>query len=123
MYFPFPVTSVTASINVISTSLRTFTVSCTANGGRALDITVTGPSGLVTSGPIVAVGNPQRRGSDSYIATTDTITGGRDGDTYRCTASNGVANDPTGDVMLRGDWLLSAHVRIIIAINFCYHPC
>ena len=105
--FPFPVNSVTASINVISVSPRTFTVTCTSNGGRALDITVTGPSGMVTTGDISAVGTPGRIGGDRFTATTNTITGGSNGDTYQCTASNGVATDPTGDVILRGDWLHS----------------
>ena len=97
----------TASINVISVSLRTFTVTCTSNGGRALDITVTGPSGMVvTTGDISAVGTPGRTGNDRFSVTTNTITGGSNGDTYQCTASNGAATDVTGDVMLRGDWLI-----------------
>ena len=105
IYFPFPVNSVDASINVISVSPRTFTVTCTSNGGRALDITVTGPSGMVTTGAISPVGTPGRIGNDRFSATTDTITGGSTGDIYQCTASNGVSTDVTGDIILRGDIL------------------
>ena len=78
-------------------------MSCYSIGGRALNLTVTGPNGMVTTGPIMAILTPTRYGVDSFIATTDTITGGSNGDTYRCTASNGVATDPIDDVVLKGD--------------------
>ena len=100
---PFPVLQLLGYITVISASLRTFTVSCIPIGGRALNITVTGPSGMVTTGNISAATEPGRRGRDAFIATTDTITGGNDRDTYHCTASNGVATDLTSDVVLRGN--------------------
>ena len=89
---------------MISASLKTFNVSCTSNGGRALNITVTGPSGeMVTTGPISPMGVPRRIGNDNFVAATDTLTGGSDGDTYLCTASNGVSTDPTDVVILQGD--------------------
>ena len=88
---------------MISALLRTFIVTCYSIGGRALNITVTGPNGMVTTGNISATNEPWRRGHDVFFATTDTITGGSNGDTYHCTSSNGVATDRTGDVVLRGD--------------------
>ena len=94
----------TISINVISVSLRRFTVTCTSNGGRALDITVTGPNGMVTTGAISAVGTPGRTGNDRFSATTNTITGVSNGDFYWCTASNGVATNRNNGVILRGDY-------------------
>ena len=104
LYAPFLVGSVSAVITVVSASLRTFTVSCISFGGRALNITVTGPSGMVTTGPITSVptSTPMGYGRDSFLATTETLTGGSNGDTYQCTASNGVATDPTDDVVLKG---------------------
>ena len=68
-------------------------------------MTVTGPSGMVTTGPIMSVPTsiPMGYGRDAFLATTDIITGGSNGDTYQCTASNGVATDPTDDVVLKGD--------------------
>ena len=48
--------------------------------------------------------DPQRIGDDEFSASTDVISGGRDGDIYQCTASNGVSSDPTNSVELRGGW-------------------
>ena len=78
---------------------------CTSIGGKALDMSVTGPNGMVTIGRVITIGAYQRIGSDAFSATTDTITGGSDRDTYNCTASNGVSTNPTDDVILRGDIL------------------
>ena len=58
-----------------------------------------GPGGQMTVGP---VGVPLGEGNDTYTATTSTISGGSDRDIYQCTASNGVASDPTSTVELRG---------------------
>ena len=87
---------------------------CTSFGGRALDISLTGPNGMVTTEPITQTGALQRMGGDTFSATTDTITGGSDGDTYSCTASNGVSTDPTDDVILRGDILCTCITDQII---------
>ena len=98
------VSSVSASIEVVSGRERTFKVQCTSSGGRALNMSVTGPAGFNSDlDNIQAVGTPQRMGNDSFSGNTDTIPGGSDGQSYQCTASNGVSTDPTGSVELRGD--------------------
>ena len=98
-----PVSSVTASIDVVS-GRRAFRVRCTSSGGRALSMSVTGPGGFSEDlDNIQAVDTPQRMGSDSFSDSTDIITGGSDGQVYECTASNGLSPDPTGSVELRGD--------------------
>ena len=84
----------------------TFRVRCTSTGGRTLSMTVDGP-GYSNEGPggqmtVEPVGVPLGEGNDTYTATTSTISGGSDRDIYQCTASNGVASDPTNTVDLRG---------------------
>ena len=64
---------------------------------------VTGPGGPYLNLNIQAVGTPQRKGSDSFFATTGIISGGSNGDTYRCVAVNGVSTPPTNSVQLRGN--------------------
>ena len=64
---------------------------------------VTGPGGPYSNLNIQAVGTPQRMGGDSFSATTGIISGGSNGDTYQCTASNGVSTPPTNSVQLRGN--------------------
>ena len=99
-----PVSSVTASIDVVSGRERMFRVRCTSSGGRALSMSVTGPGGFSEDlDNIQAVGTPQGMGDDSFTDTTDVISGGSDGQSYECTASNGVSSDPTDRVELRGD--------------------
>ena len=51
---------------------------------------------------VEAVGEPQRMGNDAYSATTSVISGGRNGDIYQCTASNGVTSNQTYSVKLKG---------------------
>ena len=98
------VSSVTASIMVISARDGEFRVQCRSTGGRALSMTVTGPDGYnsnITSS-IQPVGATDRTGSDEYSATTsDIITGGSDGDEYVCTATGSTSD--TGSVQLRGE--------------------
>ena len=99
-----PVSSVTASVDVESGRLGTFRVRCASSGGRALSMSVTGPGGFSEDlDNIQAVGTPQRRGSDSFSDSTVIISGGSDGQSYECRASNGVSSNPTGSVELRGD--------------------
>ena len=89
------------SIDVVSARERTFTVTCTSSGGTVLSSSLTGPGGLDLE--LQPVGTPQYRGQDTYSVTTDTLTGGSDGDTYHCTASNGVpAPVPSDSETLRG---------------------
>ena len=85
--------SVEVSIDVESAREGTFTVTCTSSGGTVLSSSLTGPGGLDLE--LQPEGTPQYMGQDTYRATTGTLTGGSDGDTYNCTASNGVPlSDP-----------------------------
>ena len=88
------------SIDVESAREGTFTVTCTSSGGTVLNSSLTGPGGLDLE--LQPVGTPQYRGQDIYSVTTGTRTGS-DGDTYHCTASNGVpAPEPSDTETLRG---------------------
>ena len=107
-----PVSSVTASIDVESGRLGTFRVRCTSSGGRALNMSVTGPGFSKDLDNIQAVGTPQRMGSDSFSDSTVIIPGGSDGQVYECTASNGVPPDPTDTVELRGDCWMYMHTHM-----------
>ena len=81
----------------------TYTVTCTTTGG-VLSGSLTGSGGvnIINFSP---VGTRNYRGQDIYAASTGTRTGGRDGDTYQCTATNGVpAPDGSGSATLRGTW-------------------
>ena len=70
-----------------------FRVHCTSTGGRGLNMSITGPHGVVYP-PITAVGTQRWMGNDSYSAYA-TLQGADDDSTYNCIASNGVssAND------------------------------
>ena len=109
-----PVSSVTASIDVVSGRLGTFRVRCTSSGGRALNMSVTGPGGFSEDlDNIQAVGTTQRMGSDRFSGSIDIIPpGGSDGQVYQCTASNGVPPDPTDTVELRGDCWMYMHTHM-----------
>ena len=100
-----------ATIEVVSGREGTFRVKCTSYGGRTFTMDVEGPgySGEEQDQMMVeAVGEPQRMGNDTYSATTSVISGGCNGDTYQCTASNGVAPNGTGNVILKGSSSRSA---------------
>ena len=78
---------------------------CTSFGGKTFTMTVKGPqysSEEQGQMMIETVGEPQRMGNDTYSATTSVISGGRNGDIYQCTASNGVAPNQTHSVELKG---------------------
>ena len=67
-------------------------------------MSVTGPDGFNSDlNNIQPVGDPQRIGDDEFSASTEVISGGRDGDIYQCTATNGVSSHPTGSTELRGN--------------------
>ena len=100
-----PVSSVKATIEVISGREGTFRVKCTSFGGKTFTMDVEGPGYSVEEQGqmrVEAVGDPQRMGNDTYSATTSVISGGCNGDTCHCTASNGAAPDQSHNVMLRG---------------------
>jgi len=95
---------VDVSIDVVSAREGTFTVTCTSSGGTVLSSSLTGPGDLDLE--LQPVGTPQYRGQDTYSVTTGTLNGGSDGDTYNCTASNGVplSNPISSDIeTLRGE--------------------
>ena len=103
-----PVSSVKAVIEVISGREGTFRVKCTSSGGKTFTMDVKGPE---YSGEeqgqmrVEAVGDPQRIGSDTYSAT---ISGGCNGNTYQCTASNEAAPDQNHTVELKGRELVDS---------------
>ena len=104
-YLDCVVSSVRATINVISGREGTFRVKCTSFGGNTTTMTVEGPQySSEEQGQMMveAVGEPQRMGNDTYSATTSVISGGRNSDIYQCTASNGVAPNQTHNVELKG---------------------
>ena len=100
-----PVETVKSTIEVISGRERTFRVKCTSSGGKTFTMDVDGPG---YSGEeqgqmrVEAVGEPHRKGNDTYSATTSVISGGCNEDTYQCTASNRAAPDQIHTVKLKG---------------------
>ena len=98
---PSPVSSVTATIEVLPEE-ASFIVRCTSTGGRALDMTVSGPRGSTTdiSSRIQPVGERRWLGSDQYTATTDLIPRGEHGDEYECNVTS--SRSQTGRVSVRG---------------------
>ena len=80
-----------------------FRVRCTSTGGRALDMTLSGPDGYSAdiSSRIQPDGDRRYLGSDVYTATTDVISGGRDGDVYQCNVTS--STSLTGSTTLRGN--------------------
>ena len=70
---------------------------------------VTGPGNFTSVlDNIQAVGTPQKMGNDSFLDTTDVISGKKDMDLYWCTASNGLPFTPRNSTTLRG-WVLSRY--------------
>ena len=80
-----------AVIEVVTEDI--FRVNCTSTGGRVLNMSVTGPHGVVYPlSNIQPVGTHQRwMGDDSYSAYA-TLQGADDGDIYNCMASNGASS-------------------------------
>ena len=76
---------------------------CISTGGRVLNMSITGPHGVVSalSNNIQAVGTQRWMGNDSYSAS-GSIAGADDGDTSNCTASNGVSSATSNIVEIRG---------------------
>ena len=102
LYSPPTVTAASVGINVVSARQGTHTVTCTTTGGIVLSGSLTVPGGMniINFSP---VGTPNYRGQDIYTASTGTRTGGSNGDTYQCTATNGVPSpDGSGSATLRG---------------------
>ena len=94
---------------MLSARQGTYTVTCTTTGGTVLSGSLTGP-GAVKIINFSPVGTRNYRGHDSYTASTNTRTGGSDGDTYQCTATNGVPTpDGSDNATLRGIILYQGH--------------
>ena len=89
-----------ATTEVISEREGTFRVKCISSGGKTFTIGYS----VEEQGQMMveAVGIPQRIGNDTYSATTSVISGGCNGDTYQCTASNRAAPDQLHNVVLKG---------------------
>ena len=97
---------VKATIDVVSQKEGTFRVKCTSFGGKTFTVTVEGPQYYSSEDQgqmmVEAVNEPQKKGNDTYSATTSVISGGCNGDIYQCTASNAVAPNQTQSVELKG---------------------
>ena len=91
----------TTSIEVLPEE-ASFRVRCTSTGGRALDMTVSGPRGSTAdiSSRIQPVGDRRWLGGDQYTATTDPIPRGEHGDEYECNVTS--SRSQTGRVSVRG---------------------
>ena len=75
---------------------------CISTGGRVLSMSITGPHGVVSAlSNTQAVGSHRWMGNDSYSAS-GSIAGEDDGDTFNCTASNGVSSATSNIVEIRG---------------------
>lgn len=85
-------------------------------------MTFDGPS-IHNLSSIESVGIPQRTGGDNFSVITNNISGGRDGDVYQCSASNGVSSDPTDSVQLRGTriilWMHTDMVTAFLFLSSC----
>ena len=106
-----PVLSVKSTIEVISGREGTFKVKCTSSGGKTSTMDVEGPGYSVEEQGqmrVEAVGAPLRIGNDTYSATTSVISGGCNGNTYQCTASNEAATDQNHTVELKGRELVDS---------------
>ena len=82
--------------------VQTEELHCISTGGRVLNMSITGPHGVVSAlSNIQAVGTQRWMGNDSYSAS-GSIAGADDGDTYNCTASNGVSSTTSNILEIRG---------------------
>ena len=95
-----------------------FRVHCISTGGRVLNMSVTGPNGVVSPlSDIQAVGTQRWMGNDSYSGVTGTLEGADDGDTYNCTASNGVSSATDSIVIGTLSMCHSPHGSIILQLS------
>ena len=90
-----------------------FRVHCTSTGGRVLNMSVAGPHGVVYPLSIIQpVGTQRWMGDDSYFGVTATLKGANDGDTYNCTATNGISF-ATDSIEIRGNFCLFFTTNIV----------
>ena len=92
--------SVSAGFISISRRQQQFQVECVITGGRPISVFVSGPRDFMVdlSNRTETVGTSQ-----TFAARTDVVTGGRDGDVYRCTTDNGASDASTDSIELRGN--------------------
>ena len=115
------VNSIRVMIMVVDRKKGTFQVKCISSGGRALNMSITGPEKHKHKlSSIEAVGDPQGIGNDMFSVSSINILSGQDGAVYQCTASNGVSPDPTNSTELKGSCLL---FRDRIRYYFTFHSC
>ena len=95
------VSSVDVTINVVSSRLGTFTVTCTASGGTVVSSSLTGPG--VVDLELQPVGSIGRTGQNTYSVISGILSGRRNWDTYQCTAAANLSSpDPSHSTVLRG---------------------
>ena len=114
------------SIQVLSRREGTFSVTCTASGGTVLTSYFSGPG--VMNSELQPVGTVGRTGQNTYSVTSDTISGRSNGDTYLCTATNGVTSPaPSDSAVLAGIvyactvgvmWL-QTNLHVLGTLNIC----
>ena len=70
-------------------------MTCTAYGGTVVSSSLTGPG--VVALELQRVGIIGRTGQNTYNATSGTLSGRSDGDTYQCTAAAAVSSSDATD--------------------------
>ena len=88
------------TINVLSSRLGTFSVTCTASGGTVVSSSLTGPGGVNLE--LQPVGGIGRTGQNTYSVTSGTLSERSNGDTYQCTAANLSSPHLSDSAVLRG---------------------
>ena len=102
-------------------------MTCIATGGTVLTSSFTGPG--VMNSELQSVGTVGRTGQNTYSVTSDTISGRSNGDTYLCTATNGVTSPaPSDSAVLAGIvyactvgvmmWL-QTNLHVLGTLNIC----
>ena len=92
--------AVSVAVEVLSVRKGTFRVTCTATGGTVSTSSFTGPGVDLVLRPVGTVG---RTGQNTYSVTSGTLSGRSNGDTYPCTAANGVSSPaPSDNTVLTG---------------------
>ena len=95
----FIVSSVTVTINVMSSRQGIFTVTCTASGGTVVSSSLTGPEGVDLE--LQLVGDVGRTGQNMYSVTSGTLSGRSN--IYLCTAVADLSPPhPSNITVLRG---------------------
>ena len=107
------VSSVDVTIDVVSSRLGTFTVTCTASGGTVVSSSLTGPGRVdLVLQPVGSIG---RTGQNTYSVTSGILSGRSNGDTYQWTAAANLSlPHPSDSTVLRGVLINTVHIIIYI---------